>query len=284
VAKIAFGTFVRGVLAEYARDFLAQIAAFDSGEDDPEIVHQARVAIRRLRSALRTCERLFAFGWAQERRDRLRRLSDELSSARDHDILLARAEKLVEALPSTDRRTAQAVIATLRQERTQTYAKLREIRRNAEHAALENDVASIAEQPVIWQDASLASSVAPRLVRQTFKRLRKLVRRCGGDPSDEGLHAVRIAAKHYRYALEAFGPVMRRQARNVAHRVQRLQDILGEEHDAAVAQQRFRALAADATLAFAAGELTQLEENAKLQARSAWRSAWRKVREASSKV
>jgi CHAD domain-containing protein len=284
VTEITFGVFVRGVLAEYAHDFLARIASFDSGGNDPEIVHRARVAVRRLRSALRTCERLFAFGWARERRDRLRRLSDELSAARDGDILLARAESRAGSLPSKDRPAAEAILAALREERARTYERLRQIRQDAEHVELENEVSSIADEPVVWRSDSPAACVAPRLVRKTFKRLRKRVRNCGEEPSDEQLHAVRIAAKHYRYALEAFEPVTARRMRKVAHRVQRLQDVLGEEHDAAVAEQRLRGLAAEAKLAFVSGEMTQLEEKAKVEARSQWRRAWRRVREASSKV
>lgn len=247
-------------------------------------MHRARVAVRRLRSSLRTCEAFFQLGWARQRRERLRRLSAELSAARDSDILLARTEKLAASLPSVDRHAALLVIAALREKRALTYARLRESRRDAEHAKLEDDVSSIADEPVIWRSMSAASSVAPRLLRKTFKRLRRRVRRCGSDPSDEQLHAVRIAAKHYRYALEAFEPVTGGPVRSIARRVEHLQDVLGEEHDAAVAEQQLRALATESNLAFAAGELTQLEERAKIRARSEWRCAWRRVREASSKV
>lgn len=284
MSKVAFGSFVRDVLALYSREFLAEIAAFDAGENDPEIVHRARVGIRRLRSTLRTCERLFAFGWAQERRDRLRKLSDELSAARDGDIILARVIKLAECLPAADAGAVRATIAALREERSLSYSRLRKARRDAEHVQLAAEVSSIADRPVIWRSKSPASRMAPRLLRRSFGRLRKRVRRCGDEPSDEALHAVRIAAKHYRYALEAFAPVTPRRMRSVARCVQRLQDILGEEHDAAITGQRLRELAADARLTFVAGEMTLLEEKVKARARSHWRGTWRKAKEASSKV
>ncbi len=50
----------------------------------------------------------------------------------------------------------------------------------------------------------------------------------------EQLHEMRIAAKHLRYALEMFAGVLGPEARQVAEAANRLQDLLGEIHDADV--------------------------------------------------
>jgi len=84
------------------------------------------------------------------------------------------------------------------------------------------------------------------------------------------LHAVRIAAKHLRYALEALEPIAGRWARKAARRVGKLQDVLGEEHDAAIVVARMHDAESSGS-AFAAGELAITEQRAVARARARWR-------------
>src|SRR5436190_7535261 len=58
--------------------------------DDPEDVHQARVATRRLRSDLRTFRSLLDQEQAQVLRDELKWAADLLGDVRDADVLLER--------------------------------------------------------------------------------------------------------------------------------------------------------------------------------------------------
>jgi hypothetical protein len=76
------------------------------------------------------------------------------------------------------------------------------------------------------------------------------------------LHRIRIRAKRSRYAAEAFAPVAGRTARTFAERMKRLQDLLGEQHDAVVNEQRLCHHRQDIRLAFVAGELFALEGSA----------------------
>src|SRR5438105_15341635 len=56
--------------------------------EDPEGVHQARVATRRLRSDLRTFAPLLDPAWVTSLRDELRWLGAELGGAREAEVLL----------------------------------------------------------------------------------------------------------------------------------------------------------------------------------------------------
>ena len=76
--------------------------------EDPEGVHQARVATRRLRSHLRTFRKLLEPEWAEPLRDELGWLGDELGGVRDADVLLDRLKSRIAALDDDDRVAAGA--------------------------------------------------------------------------------------------------------------------------------------------------------------------------------
>ena len=60
--------------------------------EDPEAIHQARVATRRLRSDLRTFRPVLDVRWSEPLRAELRWLGEELGHVRDADVLLDRLE------------------------------------------------------------------------------------------------------------------------------------------------------------------------------------------------
>jgi CHAD domain-containing protein len=237
------------------------------------------VAVRKLRSALRTFRTLLEANWVKEQRDRLRGLSVELSAARDADILLTRVRANVHLLDAADALAADAIFAALIAARDRAYARLREARQSAEHRFLPEELAAIAQQPAILDPHVRITGVLQPVLEKVYRRLRKCVRRCSKHPTDEALHAARIAAKHLRYALEASARVAGRKMMRVAREVERLQDVLGEEHDATLAAGRLRELVQAPADAFVAGEIARIEREAAARARSHWHVAWKRVKE-----
>src|SRR5687767_12432450 len=96
-------------------------------DTDPEGVHQARVATRRLRSDLRTFRPLVDAAWSSSLRDELGWLADLLGDVRDGDVLLERLRHRVAELPDAhERDSAVAVLATLELERGSAHSTLLE--------------------------------------------------------------------------------------------------------------------------------------------------------------
>jgi CHAD domain-containing protein len=132
--------------------------------------------------------------------------------------------------------------------------------------------------PVVGSKTDLRTIAAAE-----YRRLRKTMRALGDEPSDEELHAVRIAVKRARYAAElAEGTVGKPASRFIAA-AKRLQDVLGEHQDAAVAEQVVRELLEDATAsvpveaAFAAGMLAERQRERRRDARGAVPDAWKRL-------
>src|SRR5262249_60873575 len=91
-----------------------------------------------------------------------------------------------------------------------------------------------------------------RLVRKSGRRVTRAARAVDDATSEEdrfrALHEVRKAAKRARYAAEAARPVLGKDARRLARRMEDVQDLLGEVQDAHTARPLLRQLGMVANL------------------------------------
>jgi inorganic triphosphatase YgiF len=205
------------------------------GSENPEYIHQMRVATRRLRASIRLFAPLLPTSFTEAILPPLRSLMGLLGRVRDLDVLLEETVAPVSAaLPAEPRLVAIAGIITDRRFHARADAvHLLESRKYGQAAlritaslhALEADNNATAT-------ATLEQFAATRL-----KRLRRKVRRLASeakldDPAS--LHAVRIGVKRLRYALEFFTPLAQGKARRrLAERLAEVQTTLGQLNDLA---------------------------------------------------
>ena len=249
--------------------------------DDPEDVHQARVATRRLRSDLRTFRGLLDADWTATLRDELRWLGAELGTVRDTEVLTERLQGRLETLPAEDRADAAPLLARLRERWEGCRAELLAALRSPRYMQLLDRLVLAAREPALLPEAAEpAAEVLPPLVAGPWRHLRDAVEGLDDEPADEALHEIRIRAKRCRYAAEAVAPVVGKPAREFARAIAAVQDVLGEHQDAVVAEHWLRAAAGTAAAreSFVAGELTALERDAAARARDEWRDVWRDAR------
>jgi CHAD domain-containing protein len=275
--------------AEVVRDTIAgsvrRLIAHDAGVrlgDDPEFVHQARVATRRLRSDLRTFRSLLDPEWVASLRDELRWLAAELGAVRDTEVLLELLRTKTLQLPERDRGAADGLVGRLVTTWEDQRIDLLGAMRGERYCELLERLVDAATGNIAFTEAASARAgeVLPALVNGPWSHLRKAVEALEPDPVDEALHDIRIRAKRCRYAAEAVVPVAGRPARRFARRIAGLQEVLGDHHDAIVAEGWLRDAAAGATRteAFAAGELAGLVRVDEQTARAAWPDAWAAAR------
>lgn len=245
---------------------------------DPETVHKARVATRRLRSDLRSLMPLLDEEWAQSLRDRIKWLADELGSVRDADVLLHRLRCDASSLPPSDAQAAEAVTDRFAAQATSARERLKNVLREPGYVALLDELVTAATDPKLGPQAqATAIDVLPSLVDEPWRKLCRAIHNLEPDPPDDALHKVRIKAKRCRYAAEAIEPVCGKDAKRFAKRVAKLQTILGDLHDAVVADGRLRQVTGDSDEVFVAGELAGMQGTTAATARSSWRSAWKKA-------
>jgi CHAD domain-containing protein len=278
---VSAGDVVRAALA----DALARLIAHDPGMrrgDDPEDVHQARVATRRLRSHLRSFAPLLDAP-TDDVRDELRWLADTLGQVRDADVLLERLEARLPDLPPEDRAPADRLLDRLRTQQCRGREQLLVGLRSDRYAALLDRLVEVARVADLGAAAGGESDDADQaalraVVRPAWEHLRDAVATLGDPPTDGELHAVRRHAKRARYAAEAVEPAFGKPAREFVRAVTAVQTVLGEHQDAVIAAQWLRDAATrgpDERAAFAAGELAAAERGYAHAARDAFPAAWR---------
>jgi CHAD domain-containing protein len=248
---------------------------------DPEGVHQARVATRRLRSDLRTFRSMLDPDWSVPLREELRWLGTVLGEARDADVLLARLRGRVEMIPATEAPGVAQVIEALQQRRKEAHTALVSSISGDRYVALLDRCVEAARSPVVLPEADVpVRDLVPDLLDGPWRHLRGAVKSVGKHPGDVELHTVRIRAKRVRYAAEAVAPIVGKPARKFAEAAAELQGILGEHNDAVVAGSWLRTWAAgrrSGDAAFAAGMLAGIERAAADDARRRWRKVWKRA-------
>jgi CHAD domain-containing protein len=266
---------VRAALAASVRRLIENEPGVRLGED-PEAVHQARVAVRRLRSDLKTFGSWLDAAWADALRGDLKAIADRLGAVRDAEVLIDRLRRRVDELPESDRGAGTDLVAKLGQARDGYRNELLAAMHDGGYLALLDRLVAAAREPRVLPDAStVAASDASAVMQSPWRRLEEAVDGIGHHPSDAELHAVRIRTKRVRYAAEALIPVKGKAARRFAERAADLQDVLGEHQDGVVAQSWLRQAAGRGRRAsFVAGELTAAERLAAEAAASSWPAAW----------
>jgi triphosphatase len=212
---------------------LAQIGANAAGVGqghDPEYLHQLRVGVRRLRSALHAFRRLLRRSPARQVERPFKQMMQTLGQARDWDVF---CETLADAGASPP------LLARARQKRAAARRAAGRIADSALFQQAQLRVVRWLHRDPWRSDAARAETLA-RFARQTLARLHAgLLKHARSiDWRDERRrHAARIRVKRLRYACDFFSGCFAQQAMlPFIERLASLQDTLGELNDVAVAR------------------------------------------------
>jgi CHAD domain-containing protein len=231
-----------------------------------------------LRSDLKTFGPLVDEEWADSLRTDLKVLADALGAVRDKDVLGQRLELAARRLDRGDEPNAMRLVRRLARQRALAHAELLDVLNSSDYTALLDRLVQAGKEPALTDAADApATKVFPELAATPWRKLRKAVGRLGHHPSDEELHHVRILAKRARYAAEAAARAVPAAAKHGAALAD-LQTVLGDQHDAVVAEQWLREAVSDGTSrsqAFVAGLLVAAERADAAEHRQSWRSAWK---------
>lgn len=203
-------------------------------------VHQARVASRRLREVLPVLDvgkpRVLRVASRE-----VRRVTRALGAVRELDVSQAVAEELLAAQPlhGVAAASLRRTLATHRAAAMQAAkTRLDDVRVRALWARLDalDAQRGHATRPAM---ANAAARVARRAARA-----RRLVESLGVLYEAEQLHAVRIAVKRWRYAIEVLTELRRTPPPSTLAGLRHLQDTLGRAHDLHVLGGHVRAVEA----------------------------------------
>jgi CHAD domain-containing protein len=252
---------------------------------EAEGVHQLRVGLRRLHTALFAFGDPFRVATVKRLRRRTKGLAGIFGPARDLDVFLkdvftpvARSAGRNEALVFLKKRIEDA--------RAEVWDDgLGKLDEGSLQEFLD-EVAAIAEGKS-WGKGSKEPilETSARTLEESFLRAGERGRRIDhGD--DRDFHRLRIALKRLRYTSEFFeGLYKKKQLNEYLDRLRKLQDVLGAMHDIAAARQTLLRLTAEepasargaAQLAHASGLITGWHESRAVDLSQKARKKWKKL-------
>ncbi|MEU4252608.1 CYTH and CHAD domain-containing protein [Amycolatopsis sp. NPDC026612] len=256
--------------------------------DADDSVHQLRVAIRKLRSTLRT------FGAVIDKKQtapivaELQWLGRRLSPVRDTEVTEERLHEQLDAVPP------ELVFGPLRPFLTRYFAREAEEGRTRAMAALTGERylrllraldALLEEPPLTARARKPAKAGLRKPVRKAAGKLRRAeaaARGLEGDELGKALHDVRKKAKRARYAADTVKPVYGRKLRTWRKNVKAVQTTLGEHQDTVAAREVLHHLAiaghGEGQNTFTFGMLHARDAGRAEQLRETFASEWRRLR------
>lgn len=234
-----------------AFDCLDQLMRNESGAivgDDPEYVHQARVGIRRLRSAFGLFAPVLPPAFAKAYGTPWREVANALGEGRDWDVLMH------ETLPrfashlarqGTDYSAPKAMEKAARKAHETALATVRTALRHPGYSRFlllfSADVHALTAPHVPIVPGALPDFARRRLGRQLGRAWRII--KATGLRTHLHRHELRIELKKLRYATDFFAPLLpEKKLASYRKRIAALQDILGRLNDLTVARQLINSL------------------------------------------
>jgi len=207
--------------------------------EDVECVHQARVASRRLRAALRMFRDCFGRKQVKRWRKAIRDITSGLGEARDCDVQI---EFLCDVLQRmTERNCYPAVVqlmAKIQRQRERLQPEVIAAVDQFEAAGVLEEMRSSGKQMLAEAEARQVGLQSEASYRQTEQHildsLNEVMRYEDSldDPEDKDQHhAMRIAVKGLRYTVEIAKPIHEDRLDSPIAVIRRLQMMLGELHD-----------------------------------------------------
>ncbi|MBI3479200.1 MAG: CHAD domain-containing protein [Nitrosomonadales bacterium] len=225
--------------------FQSNLSGAMSG-DDAEYLHQMRVALRRLRVLLRMAEKIHADPQLAELGKGYSLLSATLGQIREWDVFIAQTmHPMCKRMPGHE--GLKAVLVDSERRRAACYAELRAKARELQSLLLR--FAIWMNGPAYWQQPGWRQQAQD----YTARKLDGFAQRyalAGFKPDTfdaARLHALRILAKKLRYSAEFFASLYdRKKAQSFLDALSKVQEVLGQINDVAVAYRLLEELAADA--------------------------------------
>ncbi len=203
---------------------------------EPSAVHQARVASRRLREVVPILEA--AAPSAARASTAVRRVTRALGPVRELDVTAGLYAELTAATPVHPLAHA-AVGRALARGRAAAMRSTRHTLSPVRLAKLWSRLDTLAEEADGLQVATVAATVEARVAGRG-RRLARALEQLGVLYAAERLHAVRIAVKQLRYALEVAGDLRRARTATSLRQLRAVQEMLGRAHDLHVLSEHLR--------------------------------------------
>ncbi|MCC6801686.1 MAG: CHAD domain-containing protein [Anaerolineae bacterium] len=216
--------------------------------EDPEEVHDMRVATRRMRSTFRLLSAYYKPKAIRDYLAEMRKVAQALGTVRDLDVMIGNLRAFQEGFEGRD--DLEPVIEQFDQRRTKARKELLRVLDKGDYDSFIRDFSDFVTKPGRGALSIDTSDVHPYQVRHLlpgliFEHLAavRAYESVLEGANDETLHALRIEFKRLRYAVSIFTDVLGGSINDFITELKRIQDHLGNMNDIRAAKERLDEIA-----------------------------------------
>jgi CHAD domain-containing protein len=204
--------------------------------EDIEGVHQMRVGLRRMRSALSVFRSAIPSKLSRPLAKEMRWAARALDRARDLDVYI------VENFPGEGSKHQRKMQSIAKRHRDEAYSRVRSIVPSKRYLSFNREIINWLDTKA-WRE-QLSEDERKVLRRKITPFARRVLEEHQGNVlgagkeieklDSEALHRLRIECKKLRYAAEFFAPLYGERMKDFTKHLKALQDLLGTLHDTAI--------------------------------------------------
>ena len=238
--------------------------------NEEERIHQSRVALRRIRSNLRTFRLAVDPSWGTSLRAELAWYGGRLGQVRDLHIL--RGVVTIKGPEVLDPESVDRLDSVVGIRMAAALADVATERGGARRFQLHEQMMVLWDGPEFKAKAAKpADEILPVMLHRAWHDLRGAARAARKDGTDANLHKLRIRLKDLRYGCETVALIAGGPARKTARAAEALQSKLGDLHDACSSVDWFENLACEhPELRDSVKAMVEMQQDAARVARKGW--------------
>ncbi len=227
---------IKAILFSLVRTVQADRAAILEGTEDPERLHQLRVAMRKIRALFSQMGGLFDPLWRRKHKESLGSLMRETGDMRDIDVYLEEIEEFRKMLPkrlhAALRKMEEQLLAKRDREKKRLHHFLMSEKFEAEIEELERFAGTPSEEGLCADAFSPLIFPVKSVLESRYRKILKKGARIDKNSSADEYHAIRIDVKKLRYVMEFFSSLFDEEAYNeMAAKLKSIQTVLGKHQD-----------------------------------------------------
>jgi len=234
IPSVQPGEGAREAVVDLAQYLLDRVRHYEPGvieDSDPEILHQYRVALRRMRSLVALLRTVFVQTERETLRTHLKLAMKGTGRLRDLDVQMAEVASYSESLPNMLRPGIDGFLSRLRKDREMMSNSARKSLVAASFEERFSPVIKILENPAEPVAGTIAGLLTISIQRR-YRRITREIKRFGKEVRPEQLHGLRISCKKLRYLLEFFPQTLHPEpAKPLLKSLKKLQAVLGRYND-----------------------------------------------------
>ena len=203
-------------------------------DDQPDALHDFRVAVRRLRSWVRAFDDDLSATVRPKAQRRLKRIADATRASRDFEVHIDWLERFARSRKGRYREATEWLLDRTRDRKARADLELQEMLNENLERTTAQLTQGLSHYVVSLDEPSDPFSVAlARLIREHAGAARRATARIASIGDRNEAHEARISAKRLRYLLEPLSDAGV-DTKPLVERLAKLQDDLGALHDAQI--------------------------------------------------